>query len=303
MWTKIIRFVFYGNYFVGLLAVALSIESTLQLKVPFNTLPCFLLLFTVPVVYYTYAYTKASAGQPLSNSRAQWYIRHRSFISISQLILSAISLAIIAYYIVEYYRNIRSFPAFYWLAIAVIIASGLLYYGLVPRSVFRYNLRNTGWVKAFVIGFAWACCANVVPLILLRVEHGLGYLNPYLWAWLFVKNWMFCTVNAIMFDIKDYPTDANVHLRTFVVRFGLRRTIYYILIPLSTIGLISFYVFGSLHHFTALQMAVNTLPFLLTIYFAYTLHKRKSLLFYLMAIDGIIMFKALCGIIAIQFSH
>jgi hypothetical protein len=303
MAAKIIRFIFYGNYFVGLLAVALSIEATLQLKLPFNTALYFLLLFTAPTVYYTYAYEKASVGQPLSNLRAQWYIRHKYLIKASQFVLSTLSLAIIAYYVLKYFRNIQSLSVFYWIAISVIISSGILYYGLIPKSVFKYNLRNTGWVKAFVIGFTWACCANIVPLIFLRVENGLGYFNPYLWTWLFVKNWMFCTVNAIMFDIKDYPTDANLHLRTFVVRFGLRKTIYYILIPLSVIGLISFCVFGYFHHFTALQMAINILPFLLTIYFAYTLHKKKSLLFYLMAIDGIIMFKALCGIIAVQFSH
>lgn len=302
MWGKFMRFIFYGNYFVGLLAVALNVEATLQLKLPFNSLPYFLLLFTVPTVYYTYAYTKASIGQPAGNARAQWYNRNRHLITISQTILSVASIGIIAYYLLSYYQNIRSLPAIYWIIISVILFAAILYYGLLPKSVFKYNLRNTGWIKAFVIGFVWACCANVVPLVMLRIEKGFGYLNPYLWTWLFVKNWMFCTVNAIMFDIKDYPTDANVHLRTFVVRFGLRRTIYYVLIPLSALGLVSFCIFAWLHHFGLLQMGIYILPFLLTIYFAYTLHKRKSLLFYLMAIDGIIMFKALCGIVAVQFA-
>ena len=56
--------------------------------------------------------------------------------------------------------------------------------------------------------------------------------EPLLMLWLFVKNWMFCTVNAIMFDMKDYEDDANIELKTFAVRMGLRNTIYYILVPL-----------------------------------------------------------------------
>nr|WP_199157891.1 hypothetical protein [Pedobacter sp. ASV2] len=303
MGNKIVRFIFFGNYFVGILAVALTIEATQQLRLPYNSLNYFALLFLAPIIYYTYAYNKVSIQPSLTNPRNQWYYKHKTFINWSQAILFTTCLLLAINLLYNNYHNILKLPISYWVAIVVIVIAGGLYYGLLPRSFLKFNLRNTGWLKAFVIGFVWACCANVLPLIMLKIETGIGYHDPLLWTWLFIKNWMFCTVNAIIFDIKDYPSDANRHLRTFVVRYGLRRTIFYVLIPLLVIGLISLFIFAYFKGFGLLQVFFNVLPFILTIYIAYSMHKRKNILYYLMVIDGLILFKAVCGIIGMQFVH
>ena len=297
---KIIRFIFFGNYFVGLLAVALTVEATFQLRLPFNSVNYYLLLFLAPTIYYTYAYNKVSTNPATTNPRNKWYFKHKNFINWSQLILFFICMLLAVNLLYQNFSNIFRLPVSYWIAIAMIITAGILYYGLLPKSFLNFSLRNTGWLKAFVIGFVWACCANVLPLIMLKIETGIGYHDSVLWTWLFIKNWMFCTVNAIIFDIKDYPTDANKHLRTFVVRYGLRKTIFSILIPLLIIGLISLGVFASYKGFGWPQVLCNILPFLLTIYVAYSMHKRKNILYYLMVIDGLILFKAICGIIGMQ---
>ena len=299
--SKIVRFIFFGNYFVGILAVALTLEATLQLRLPFNSINYYLLLFLAPTIYYTYAYNKVS-NQPLAtNARAQWYSKHKKFINRSQVMLSVICILLSVNLLYNNFSNFLNLPIIYWTAIFIIIISAVLYYGLLPKSFINFNLRNTGWIKAFVIGFVWACCANVLPLIMLKIETGIGYHDSVLWTWLFVKNWMFCTVNAVIFDIKDYPTDANKHLRTFVVRYGLRKTIFQILIPLLIIGLASLGIFASYKGFGLPQVLCNVLPFILTIYVAYSMHKRKNILYYLMVIDGLILFKAICGIISMQF--
>ena len=301
MFNKIVRFIFFGNYFVGILAVALTLEATMQLHLPFNSLNYFLLLFIAPTIYYTYAYNKVSTQPSATNPRTQWYFKHKKFITRSQLILFVLCMALAMNLLYHNFWQILHLPTIYWVAIIVIIIAGGLYYGLLPRSFLKFNLRNTGWLKAFVIGFVWACCANVLPLIMLKIETGVGYHDSVLWTWLFIKNWMFCTVNAIIFDIKDYPTDANKHLRTFVVRYGLRKTIFGILIPLLIVGLVSLGIFATYKGFGPLQVMWNILPFILTIYIAYSMHRRKNILYYLMVIDGLILFKALCGIISMQF--
>jgi hypothetical protein len=45
MVAKVVRFIFFGNYFIGLLAIALTIEATLQLRLPFNSLAYYALIF------------------------------------------------------------------------------------------------------------------------------------------------------------------------------------------------------------------------------------------------------------------
>jgi len=302
MGLKILKFIFFGNYFVGLLAVALTIEATVQLQLPFNSLAYYILLFLAPIVYYTYAYMGASKGPHPENPRTAWYAANSKFIYWSQLIFGVICCAIVAYLLVADYQSILRLPLPYWIIVAIVIGSAILYYGLVPLVFFNLNLRNTGWLKPFIIGFIWAATANVLPLIMLRIESGTDTTESVFWFFLFIKNFMFCTVNAIMFDMKDYAIDSNSQLKTFVVRIGLKKTIFYVLIPLLVTGILSLSTFAYIMHFSVLRYLINLIPFVLTGLIAYSMNKRKKIFYYLIVIDGLILVKAMCGILAMQFN-
>jgi hypothetical protein len=301
MGLKILRFIFFGNYFIGLLAVALTVESTLQLKMPFNSLSYYTLLFLAPVIYYTYAYMGATSTENAQNPRMAWYGKHHTFIHRSQIILSTVFAGFFIYMLSRDYMAILHLPLLYWVAVGIVIGMAILYYGLVPVFFFNLNLRNTGWLKPFIIGFIWAATANFLPLILLRIESGIDFSESPLWFFLFIKNWMFCTVNAIMFDMKDYAIDSNSQLKTFVVRMGLKKTIFYVLIPLLVLGMLSLLIFAGIEHFSMGRVLFNLVPFVLTLIVAYSMNKRKKIFYYLIVIDGLILIKAICGIMAMQF--
>ncbi len=296
MLGKLIRFTFFGNYFIGVLAIALSIEANLQLGLILNSTLYYILIFCAPVVYYTHAYMGATRFTSSSNPRLAWYIRHQRFLKWSQRILSTTSVAVFLYLFFKNSSTILSLPWQYWIGVSAILLIAFLYYGLLPSYFFNLNLRNTGWLKPFVIGFIWACTANVIPLVLLRIEQGSPFPIGVFWLWLFVKNWMFCTVNAIMFDIKDYDIDANKELKTFVVEFGIHRTIFFILIPLLAIGILGLVAFTSYEQFPIAQVMMNLIPFVLTLIVAFSLSLKKPILYYLIVIDGLILVKAFCGI-------
>ena len=112
---------------------------------------------------------------------------------------------------------------------------------------------------------------------------------------------MFCTVNAIMFDMKDYEDDSNKQLKTFVVRFGLRNTIFFVLTPLCLVGIFFIIVFSLYRHFTLIPIALNVLPFLLLLIVTYSMQRQKNIFFYLIVIDGLVFIKAICGITAMMF--
>lgn len=293
---KIFRAIFFGNYFVGILAIALTVEACLQLQLPFPSFAYFALLFVSPVVYYTYAYLGSFKAGQSTNPRTLWYVKNQKLVLWSQKILFAISLALAIYLFVKNIAGVLHLPVDYWLSIGAVLLAGGFYYGLLPKSFLQFSWRDNGWLKAFVIGFVWACCANVLLLVILKIERGVDDSDLPLWVWLFVKNWMFCTVNAIMFDVKDYPTDANRELRTFVVRYGLRKTIFNMLIPLLAVGLLSLLVFAYYRNFKLVQLGFNILPFIATIFVAYSMRRRHKIMYYLMVIDGLILFKAICGI-------
>jgi hypothetical protein len=286
---------------VGVLAIALSLEAVVQLQLPFNSLAYYCLLFCATVMYYTYAYSGPAGNVHYANPRTEWYNRHRFFIGCSQAILLCLCLGLGGYIILKDYSGILALPYYYWLAVTAMIMAAVLYYGLLPWSSLHLNLRNTGWAKAFVIGFVWACTVNILPLIMLRVQHMRYRADPVMVSWLFVKNWMFCTVNAIMFDMKDYADDANSQLKTFVVRIGLRRTISFVLIPLLLVGIISLLAFTTIRHYNFLPILFNLIPFICLLAVTYSLHTRKPILFYLIVIDGLLLLKAACGIAGMQF--
>lgn len=318
MGLKLIKFIFFGNYFIGLLALALTVEATLQLHMPFNSLSYYAMLFTAPIVYYTYAYMGATNSQFSSNPRTQWYATHRNFIKWSQLILTGITGLLILYSGIRYYPGILHLPLQYWITIFIVLGVAVLYYGLVPVFFFNLNLRNTGWLKPFVIGFVWAATVNLLPLIVWKIESfpgmesvksvqsitgmepGRAVQENGIWIFLFIKNWMFCTVNAIMFDMKDYAIDSNSQLKTFVVRIGLKKTIFYVLIPLLITGMFSLLIFAWYNNFAVLRIVLNLIPFVLTAVVAWSMNKRKKIFYYLIVIDGLILLKALCGIAAME---
>lgn len=298
MGLNIIRFIFFGNYFIGLLALVLTIEASLQLGLPFNSLRYFALLFMVPVLYYTYAYMGATNSRFSANPRTRWYAEHAKFVQWSQRILLAGTVVVTGSYGISYHNAIWALPLSYWISLLTVLAIAILYYGLLPVFFFDLNLRNTGWLKPFIIGFVWASTVNLLPLMVLKIETGQDIPENAIWVFLFIKNWMFCTVNAIMFDMKDYAIDANSQLKTFVVRMGLRKTIFYILIPLLLIGMLSLLIFAWFNQFATLRILINLVPFLLTGWVAWSMNQRKQIFYYLIVIDGLILLKALCGITA-----
>jgi len=295
-----IKSLFFGNYFYGICVVALSIEASLQQHVPLNSSLYYLFVFTATVLYYTHAYISEEITVS-GNKRANWYYEHKSTIIQSQIFFSLV-LGITA--IVLYIRvgaNLNQLTWFQWCLLGFFPLVAILYYGgLIPGKT-KNNLRNQGWLKPFAIGFVWAGAVTVYPVLAKSIEDKTPYSPGYTQALLFLKNFMFITMLCIMFDIKDYASDHNKRLKTFVVQFGLRKTIFYVLIPLSSIGLGTFVLFAILRDFPLFRILVNTIPFLLLITVAYSLHQRKSILYYLAIIDGLMLAKSVCGIIGMTF--
>ncbi|MEY2639357.1 MAG: hypothetical protein RIR90_839, partial [Bacteroidota bacterium] len=151
-------------------------------------------------------------------------------------------------------------------------------------------------LKPFLIGYVWAGLVTTYPIIL--DNPGNNALFSPLHGFLFLKNWLFVSVLAILFDIKDYTADNNLELKTFVVRFGLLKTIYFIVIPITIIGWILIAVTATRLGIAVPRVLINAIPFALLIIAALSLLQRKPILYYLAVIDGLLLVKAICGIIA-----
>lgn len=286
---------FFGNYFYGICAIALSIEASLQQDYALNHPFWYILLFVGTVIYYTIAYLHEKNSTSI-NPRTIWYKEYQNWIRKSQWILLLIALITGSYLLYVYGSGFQFIKTWQWIIILAFPTLAVWYYGDAIPWFRQKSLRSKGWIKPFVIGFIWAGVVNVYPAIFSAMENKVSYEPNLFHFLLLLKNGMFIAMLCILFDIKDYATDYNKELKTFVVRFGLRNTLFYIIIPLTVIGLGTFLTYGIVHHFPLFRMLINTIPFILLIIVTYHMHRRKSILYYLAIIDGLMLVKAICGI-------
>ena len=292
------RFLLFGNYFYGICAIALSVEASLQQHVSLNSLIYYLFVFVATVLYYTHAYI-AEPSANTANKRASWYFNNRILLRQSQLVFTFLFLVLAFLLLRDNWNGLLQLSLMQWGMILVFPVAAGLYYGSAPPQRSTHSLRNNGWLKPFVIGFVWAGAVTIYPVLFSSIEKHMAYAPDLVSVLLFIKNFMYITMLCIMFDIKDYAADHNHQLKTFVVRYGLRKTIFYILIPLTLVGLGTFILYASLRGFPWPRILINTVPFILLIIVAYSMHRRKSILYYLAIIDGLMLLKAVCGIIGI----
>lgn len=300
---SIIKNIFFGNYFYGICVLALIIESTLQQELNFLHPVFYLLLFLGTVVYYTKAYIQLNNPHSI-NPRVLWYSLHAKTIIKLQRMYAIICFTTLVYYV--YFLIIAKhiiYSTILYNSICLMpfpLAAGL-YYGLSSVGVGRYNIRKIGWLKPIIIGFTWAGVVSIVPFVFNAIEANQLIAFSSTTLFLFIKNMMFVITLAIMFDIKDYASDYNQELKTFVVQFGLRKTIFSILLPLSVVGLSSFLMVAQLKDFSTIKIILNTIPFIALLYVAYSMKKRRSILYYLIIIDGLLLLKGICGSLSMLF--
>ncbi len=294
--SRLLQWIFYGNFFYGICAVAQSIEATLQQHFPLNSWVYYTLVFLATVLYYNYPYARRYKD-PGHNPRTAWYMRHYRFLFWNQVIITLVLLIAGAVFLFRYHSILANASLRQWLLALLFPVIAGLYYGLNFLSV-RYNLRSIGWLKPFIIGFTWAGLVVVYPVLWQQVEKEQPYEFTLFGNLLFVKNLMFIAMLCIMFDIKDYATDHSSRLKTFVVRLGLRKTIFYILLPLPVLGLFTFISYGLTHQFSPMKIVLNMIPFILLLLAGFSLRRRRPMMYYHVVIDGLMLVKAACGIIA-----
>lgn len=290
------RTLFFSNSFLGILAIALAVETTYQLHLPLPNPAFYVFIFSIAMGYYSYAYYVNPNNESL-NPRIAWYRLNRHNMQIA--LATCISLALLSGFrlLLLYGDGLIRIPLIYWLLTSIALICCISYYDLAKPWKRIICVRNFGFMKSLTIGFVWASLVTLLPIMVFFIQFHRSGIEPMLVIWLFLNNVMFCTVNAIMFDIKDYAEDANKQVKTLVVKFGLRSTIFFILMPIIGIGILSVFIFSYNQQTSLIPFSLNFLPFILMLQLAYSLNKRRKIHYYLIAIDGLLLVKALCGII------
>jgi 4-hydroxybenzoate polyprenyltransferase len=257
----------------------------------------YILLFSGTVVFYSFSYHYDPKPLP-GNQRALWIKRNKKAFIQFQLLLIVISVIAALWY----YKSLIALPPRQLISIfllhSVFPLLGMLYYGIAFPGLFNIKLRQFGWFKPFIIGAVWAGCISFMPWLMKQWENG-GFVYPnsgivFLW----LHNFMFISVLAILFDVKDYAADHNHALKTFVVRVGLKKVILGIVLPLAAIGFFCLWMVLGLKSMASPAIIFLSIPILALAWVALNMNKKRPIKWYLFVIDGLMPLKAICGILA-----
>ena len=286
---------FFGNYFYAVCVVALCGCSFAQFGHRQIPVLFVALAAAATVYYYNHSYLLESIDDS-PNQRSIWVREHAGQIKKIQKLLFVFFVVGGGYELYTLFPGIRLMGIDDILYCCLIGLGSFLYYFDTKKYPFL-NLRSYGLLKPFVIGSIWAGIGVYAPYLFLKLSQqqhvGMNHLSI-----LFVSNVLYISVIAVLFDIKDFESDANKQMKTLVVRMGLTKTINWFVVPLGALILMATLRYSYLHQFTGYQILLNTIPLILLISVSYQMHQRKSILYYLAIIDGLIVVKAACGLIA-----
>lgn len=274
---------------------SLVIEASLKLQTQLP--PLYLLVFCsfATQFFYNGAYLLQNKNDNPLNARAKWYRLNKAYLNIYQVIVFLL-LSIIGSYSLFQIQRLPDLSE--GILLVSLLVLSIAYYGITVNNQ-RFSLRGLGWTKPFVIALSWTGMVVWFPTIFFRLNHANEAFDPVALLLVSSNNFIVITVLAIVFDVKDYADDKNEDIKTFVVRFGLNTTITTLLLPLTLLGLAVTLAISRFFDYPLLAVVCQLLPYLLMGLLIYSLKKKRSIYFYLLLVDGVIIMKGISGIAAV----
>jgi 4-hydroxybenzoate polyprenyltransferase len=274
----------------------MSIETNLLHGYSLNEFPFYLLVFFGSWIYYTMIYVR-SISPKSTNPRIVWYRENLTNIRRVLYFILLIELLLIIVCIGMYFKGVFYLSNTQWLlVISVPLVAGLYTFNIRLGKFKKF--RQIGWLKPLVIGYTWTGWVTIYPLVIWQMQYAPTQpikVLPHPLYWL--SNFIFITVLAIIFDVKDFSSDLRNNLKTFPTRLGITSTFRRVIVPMVLLN-IAVVVMYQWHRFPVVQSVVQLVPFLLLLWIGLKHQNQRSILYYLVAIDGLMLLKGVCGIIS-----
>jgi hypothetical protein len=215
----IFNHILFGNLFIGICAVSLSLASYVQLNVPVSENYHFIFIFFSTV--FIYSIHSLRSEFPGSGTRFYWLKRNQNILKIQ------LGVVIIGLFLSGRHLNYHS------LLILIPMAVVSVLYTIGNFSDFPLNIRKIAFSKPIIVGVVWG-----VVTVLLPVTEGANF-NPVKLGQILTERILFITALCIPFDIRDTVTDKTENLKTFSSEFGIRNAKFIAILILGLSMIIS----------------------------------------------------------------
>jgi 4-hydroxybenzoate polyprenyltransferase len=267
---SIFHWIFYGNVFIALCAVCMTLETYLILDIPVNresAFPLLIIVFCSTFFIYNIDLFAARGNSPdtITSGRLGWRIRYGTLINAINVCLGFLILAL------SFFSSLKAFLFFLHLAII-----SLAYYFSFEIGTAKFTpLRRIPFLKAFVITYVWTSSSVFLPA--LRNEISLGSSEV---LQLFIERYLFLFALAIIFDIRDLSFDLE-QIRTIPGRFGSSKTKMLSLILLLIACLLVY-----IHYQDFYLMTAFILSFVVAAILIYKARTDSGEYYFLFLVDG-----------------
>jgi len=257
---KIVELIVYGNIWISLGAVALTLNTFLVMN--WVITDCFLLLvfFATSLSYCFQRVVRHTSGSLINSTRHQWIYNNKkslySLIIISSGISGYIFFTLFTFYELLYFSPLIAIALFY------------------AVKVFSKSLRDIPFIKIILIALSWAAVTVLIPAY---INEGLDANDIWI---LFILNFIYIFALVIPFDIRDLDFDEP-EKKTIPQLIGIRAAKHTAITLLVICGLLSLILSKG---------ALFLIPvYIVSIIVLFQVNERKKELFYAYGIDGLIL--------------
>lgn len=271
---RLVRLVINSNIYISLAAVALTVETQIQLGITPQWRPyLFLIFFATLCEYNIHRFiTVITKKEALESEKHKWVKDHLFlfyaivFISVAGFIVSAL---------------VAKKEVLFTLAPIALLT---LFYSIPlygnKKSIFR--LREIPYLKIFIISFCWSTITILLPVI--QAGHRFPPLHVVL---MLVERFLFVFAITIPFDIRDIEADKEQGLKTIPLALGEERSIKlanFLLVVFSTLCFIHYGYTNQM--FMLLSMVISSIS---TVLFLKSEKIKTYPLYHYAVLDGTLL--------------
>ncbi len=272
MIKKFFAFILFGNIFISLCAIALCIETSLLLQLPFNNISFYFFVAGATVVQYNLHYLVKTTAV-MGSERLSWSLQNKN-LHIVLFIIGCIFIII----------SLFSFRLQHFFILLILGAIAFLYsFPALPFGK-KKRIKDYGFLKIITLALFWTLVTVWFPVSDLSV-------NRTLYLFIFAKRFVFMFVLCLLFDVRDIDVDSSENINTLPVIVGRKKS-YNIARAMVLVFLILSYVQYVLFPETGVFLAM-ILSALATFIVLELSRKIKSDFFYLAGIDGMMLLQAI----------
>lgn len=249
---KFIHFLINTNIYISLAAVALTVETQLQLGMPPQWHPYLFIIFFATL----FDYNLHRLVTVLTNKEALNSDKHKWLKEYLKLFYALVGFSVIGFIIAVCLAKEEVLITLSPFALITFFYSLPIF----KNQKYLFRLREIPFLKIFLISIVWSATTIILPIV--QSEKSFDFVHVGL---MLLERFLFVFAITIPFDIRDMRGDEQSGLKTIPLVIGIRKSIV-----LANTFTLLFLIISLLHYYTSaffillafVLSAISTLFFL-----------------------------------------